>query len=246
MQKRFSALLALLLVLALSLAVQAQPATVTLPAAGGTGYDQVYSQVHAQLQRHLGYLLSPATIADLARRLSEQVVARLGGGTGTPPEPQPAPAPQPVPKPQPVPEPQPAPAPEPAPALRTGLTVDEARMVELVNQERAKAGLKPLAVDMRLVETARAKSRDLIEENYFGHISPKLGSPFEQMQRAGISYRYAGENLAGAPTVDRAHAALMKSPGHRANILSPHFTRIGVGIVDGGPYGKMFTQQFVG
>jgi uncharacterized protein YkwD len=99
---------------------------------------------------------------------------------------------------------------------------------------------------MRLVETARAKSRDLIEENYFGHISPKLGSPFEQMQRAGISYRYAGENLAGAPTVDRAHAALMKSPGHRANILSPHFTRIGVGIVDGGPYGKMFTQQFVG
>lgn len=247
MRKRFSALLALLLVLALSFAVQAQP-TVTIHASGGATYVQVYQQVYTQLERQLGSLLSPATLADLARRISQQVVERLGAGTSTPP--QPAPQPEPAPVPQPAPQPQPAPnpqlAPQPAPAPQKGLTVDEARLVELVNQERAKAGLKPLAVDLRLVQTARAKSQDLIDENYFGHISPKLGSPFDQMQRAGISYRYAGENLAGAPTVDQAHAALMKSPGHRANILSPHFTHIGVGIVDGGPYGKMFTQQFIG
>ena len=56
----------------------------------------------------------------------------------------------------------------------------------------------------------------------------------------------AGENLAGAPTVERAHSGLMNSPGHRANILNPNFTHVGIGIVDGGPYGKMYTQTFIG
>ncbi len=60
---------------------------------------------------------------------------------------------------------------------------------------------------MRLVETARAKSADMVANDYFGHISPPdLGSPFDQMHRAGIAYRTAGENLAGAPpTAAAAH-----------------------------------------
>ncbi len=127
-----------------------------------------------------------------------------------------------------------------------GLTADESRMLELVNQERQKAGLKPLKIDMRLVDLSRKKSQDMIDNNYFGHTSPTYGTPFDALKNNGISYRYAGENLAGAPTVERAHSGLMNSPGHRANILNPNFTHIGIGIVEGGPYGKMYTQTFIG
>lgn len=157
----------------------------------------------------------------------------------------PAPAWGPVPQPAPEPVAQPTPL-VPRPAAQQGvITEDEARMLQLVNEERAKVGLKPLAIDLKLVELAREKSKDMIEKGYFGHISPTYGSPFDMMKAAGISYRMAGENIAGASTVDRAHVALMNSPGHRANILNPNFTHVGIGIVDGGPYGKMFTQMFV-
>ena len=119
-------------------------------------------------------------------------------------------------------------------------------MLNLVNAERQKAGLLPLQNDMRLVDQSRKKSRDMIEKGSFAHTSPTYGTPFEALKNNGISYRYAGENLAGAPTVQRAHSSLMNSPGHRANILNPNFTHIGIGIVDGGPYGKMYTQTFIG
>lgn len=152
----------------------------------------------------------------------------------------------PVPQPQPQPQPSPAPAPTPAPAPAGQLTAEEQQMVNLVNAERVKAGLQPLQVDMTLVRLARMKSQDMIDKNYFAHQSPTYGSPFDMMRNYGVSFRYAGENLAGNQTVERAHAALMNSPGHRANILNPNFTHIGIGIVAGGPYGKMFTQMFVG
>ncbi|MGI5839101.1 MAG: peptidoglycan-binding protein [bacterium] len=131
-------------------------------------------------------------------------------------------------------------------AVPTSLSVDEAKMVEMVNRERALVGLIPLAVDKQLVLVARAKAQDMIDKGYFAHQSPTYGSPFEQMRAAGISYRYAGENLAGAPTLDQAHSGLMNSEGHRKNILNPNFTHIGIGVVTGGPYGKMFVQSFIG
>lgn len=153
-------------------------------------------------------------------------------------------------KPQPqTPAPSPSqPKPEtPAPSTPDvkGLTADESKMLELVNQERQKLGLKPLTIDMRLVDISRKKSKDMIDNNYFGHTSPTYGTPFDALKNNGVSYRYAGENLAGAPTVERAHSGLMNSPGHRANILNPNFTHIGIGVVEGGPYGKMFTQTFI-
>jgi len=119
-------------------------------------------------------------------------------------------------------------------------------MVDLVNGERTSRGLKPLQVDVRLVKTARMKSADMISNKYFGHISPVHGSPFDMMKAAGITYRKAGENIAGSGSVAQAHTGLMNSAGHRANILDPAYTRIGIGIVKGGPYGYMFTQQFIG
>ncbi len=169
------------------------------------------------------------------------------------PVPQPpVPAPQPEPeKPLPEPEPQPpAPPEEPDPGkpapVPAGMTEQEKLMVELVNAERAKAGLEPLSVDMRLTELARKKSQDMIDKGYFSHTSPTYGSPFDMMKAAGIQYRTAGENLAGAATVKSAHNALMQSDGHRKNILNPNYDHIGVGIIDGGPYGLMVTQMFTG
>lgn len=119
-------------------------------------------------------------------------------------------------------------------------------MLNLVNQERATAGLKPLTMELSVVKLARMKSQDMIDKSYFSHTSPTYGSPFDMMKTYGVTYRYAGENLAGNQTVERAHTALMNSEGHRANILNANFTHVGIGIVDGGPYGKMFTQMFIG
>jgi len=146
----------------------------------------------------------------------------------------------------------PAPQPQSQPQTQlqsqpvSGLNSDEQKMVDLVNQERARAGLAPLQVDMALVKLARMKAQDMIDKGYFSHTSPTYGSPFDMMKAAGVQYRYAGENLAGAPTVESAHANLMNSSGHRANILNSSYTRVGIGVVSGGPYGKMFVQMFTG
>ena len=143
------------------------------------------------------------------------------------------------------------PTPDPDPGSNptdniSGLTAEEQQMINLVNQERTSRGLKPLTVDMTLVKTARMKSNDMIAKNYFAHQSPTYGSPFDLMKSQGVTYRTAGENLAGAGSVQSAHNNLMNSPGHRANILNPNFTHIGIGIVKGGPYKMMFTQHFIG
>jgi uncharacterized protein YkwD len=120
----------------------------------------------------------------------------------------------------------------------------EAQMLELVNQERAKAGLQPLAPDLELREVARLHSTDMFRRCYFAHATPEGRSPFDRMHEAGVQFRTAGENLALAPTLTIAHHGLMNSPGHRANILQREFGRVGVGIMDGGLRGLMVTQNF--
>lgn len=119
-------------------------------------------------------------------------------------------------------------------------------MLNLVNSERSKMGLRPLQADLKLTQVARLKSQDMIAKNYFSHTSPTYGSPFNMMKTYGITYRTAGENLAGNGSVTGAHTSLMNSSGHRANILNSNYTHVGIGIVSGGRYGMMFTQMFVG
>ncbi|MEW6242897.1 MAG: CAP domain-containing protein [Bacillota bacterium] len=154
--------------------------------------------------------------------------------------------PQPVPQPAPQSAPAPAPIPAPSSPPSVGLAAEEQQMLNLVNAERQKQGLRPLIAHAGLTELARKKSRDMIQNNYFSHISPTYGSPFDMMRAAGISYRTAGENIAGASTVERAHLALMNSDGHRRNILNPAYTHVGIGIIRGGAYGLMITQMFIG
>lgn len=119
-------------------------------------------------------------------------------------------------------------------------------MVNLLNQERVRNGMAALQVDARLVNVARMKAQDMLTRGYFDHTSPTYGSPFDMMRAAGITYRTAGENLAGATDAQTAHTALMNSPGHRANILNSSFTAVGVGAVSGSQYGMLFAQEFIG
>lgn len=125
------------------------------------------------------------------------------------------------------------------------LSADEQEMVRLVNEARAENNVKPLEVDFKLSNVARVKSQDMINNNYFDHNSPTYGSPFDMMKSFKVNFSQAGENIAGNQTVQAAHTSLMNSPGHRKNILNPNFTHIGVGIKNGGNYGKMFTQMFM-
>lgn len=120
----------------------------------------------------------------------------------------------------------------------------EEEMLRLVNAERTAQGLPPLVMDEGLRAVAREHARDMFARGYFSHYSPEGLSPFDRLQSAGIRYLAAGENLALAPTVEVAHEGLMNSPGHRRNILSPDFLRVGIGAMDGGLRGIMFAQEF--
>jgi uncharacterized protein YkwD len=120
----------------------------------------------------------------------------------------------------------------------------EDRMLAMVNQERTSRGLKPLRMNQQAREVARAHSEDMFARGYFSHVDPDGKDPFQRMNDAGIHFQAAGENLALAPTLELAHNGLMNSPGHRANILSTDFGTVGIGVIDGGPYGLMITQDF--
>jgi uncharacterized protein YkwD len=135
----------------------------------------------------------------------------------------------------------------PLPFKPSVTSVDEAgelQMLVLTNQERAANGVGPLTMDTQLVAVARTHSEDMWDQQYFSHVNPAGQSPFDRMHAVGISYETAGENLALAPSVDAANTGLMHSPGHRANILDPDFHHVGMGIIDGGIYGKMVTEDF--
>ncbi len=121
------------------------------------------------------------------------------------------------------------------------------KVVELVNAERAKAGLKALKMNTELSKVATLKSQDMAKNNYFDHNSPTYGSPFDMMKKYGISYRTAGENIAmGQTTPEQVMNGWMNSPGHRANILKASFTEIGVGIAKNSSGRLYWTQQFIG
>ena len=118
------------------------------------------------------------------------------------------------------------------------------QVLNLVNRERAANGLSSLKLDDTLSRYAAVKSQDMHDSGYFSHTSPTYGSPFDMMKSFGITYNYAGENIAmGYTTPDAVVTAWMNSAGHRANILSANFTTMGIGYVADGGY---WTQWFIG
>ncbi len=127
------------------------------------------------------------------------------------------------------------------------ITIDEESekmMVDLINKERISRGLKTLEFDSHLRTIARAHSEDMFKRGYFSHYSPEGLTVADRASSVGIDFLIIGENLAYAPNVSLAHQGLMNSEGHRANILSTDYGRLGIGVLDGGVYGRMFTQVF--
>lgn len=151
---------------------------------------------------------------------------------------QPATITNPTPQP-PTPEPV-----EPSQTAVTEMTAEENLMLQLVNEQRVNNGLKPLKPMRQLNELARKKSQDMIDNNYFSHTSPTYGSFANMVYNAGIRFRSVGENLAQARNAKHAFILFMASPGHKANILNPNFTHIGLGVIPY-KYGVTVTQLFI-
>jgi uncharacterized protein YkwD len=117
-------------------------------------------------------------------------------------------------------------------------------MLAMINSERIKAGLSALVADGLLTQTARKHSADMFTRGYFSHNTPEGLTPFNRLHAAKINYLYAGENLAFASTLLKAHEGLMHSPDHRANILNRKYHKVGIGILENQEYGLLITQEF--
>ena len=126
------------------------------------------------------------------------------------------------------------------PQIERWLTIEDAILQE-VNDLRAARGLSRLRPHPLLSEIARRHSHDMIERNYFDHITPELHSPDERVRhRMGDVISDLAENLwmrLGAlpyespeETAQTIVANWLSSPGHRDNLLEPHFTHLGVGF----------------
>ena len=126
------------------------------------------------------------------------------------------------------------------------LTADELETFNLINQQRANNGLSALKVDSELQRVARIKAQDMVSNNYFAHESPTYGTPFNMMKNFGISYKTAGENIAGNSSNSGAVTAWMNSSGHRANILNSSYNYTGLAVVSSPRYGKIYVQMFIG
>jgi uncharacterized YkwD family protein len=135
---------------------------------------------------------------------------------------------------------QPAPSAPSSQPAQTGSY--EQQVLDLVNKYRADAGLSPLKWSSQLSAMAKDKAVDMYTNHYFDHNSPTYGSPFDMMRSYGISYNYAGENIAmGQRTPQEVMTAWMNSQGHRENILNPHYTTIGIAYYNG-----EWVQEFIG
>ena len=126
------------------------------------------------------------------------------------------------------------------------LTKDEKETFNLINKKRTEAGLLPLFIDAELQNIARLKALEMVDENYFSHISPTYGSPFDMIKSFKILYKTAGENIAGNSSNIEAVNAWMNSEGHKENVLNNSYNYTGIAVVNSHKYGKIYVQIFIG
>ncbi|MFJ4819716.1 CAP domain-containing protein [Streptomyces sp. NPDC088801] len=128
-----------------------------------------------------------------------------------------------------------------------GLAGTAAAVIDLTNRERTRAGLPPLAADPLLTAAAQAHSADMVARAFYAHTAPDGSQPWDRAAAAGSTRRAIGENIAcGQRSPADVVEGWMNSPGHRANILEPGFTHIGIGFAGGGRAGTYWTQLFGG
>jgi uncharacterized protein YkwD len=131
-----------------------------------------------------------------------------------------------------------------APLARASASPAEKQIFDQLNQERQKAGLAALEWNELVAEAARAHSRALAERGTLSHQFSNEAPLQERVASRGVRFTVAAENLALIEHVEDAHLALMNSSGHRANMLSPRYNAVGIGVIE--QKGKIFvTQDFV-
>ena len=124
------------------------------------------------------------------------------------------------------------------------LSAQEQTAGNLLNSDRARYNLAPLAVDPALCRIARIKSQDMRDNQYFAHTSPTYGDVRSMLRRFGYDFSSAGENIAHHASVEKAQAAFLSSPGHRKNIMSTAYTKVGLGVAIGSAGDVYLTQIF--
>jgi len=110
------------------------------------------------------------------------------------------------------------------------LSAQEREAGNLLNSDRSRYNLPALTIDPALSSIARIKSQDMLSGGYFAHTSPTYGDVRAMLTHFSYPYTAAGENIARYATLEKAQAALMSSPGHRRNILSTAYQKVGIGI----------------
>ena len=119
------------------------------------------------------------------------------------------------------------------------------RVIDLVNEERANVGLPELKEDKRLDAVAQGHSEDMAENDFFDHTNLQGKSPFDRLSDNNIRFMAAGENIAwGHTSPEEVVEGWMESTGHRENILSENFGKIGVGIAESSYNTFYWTQVF--
>lgn len=109
----------------------------------------------------------------------------------------------------------------------------EQKLLAMIDASRAEAHLSALKPDDALAAVARAHSADMQAHGFFGHVSPTAGTLEDRLRAVHLLRSLTGENVALAASAREAHESLMESPGHRAVILDPEFTHVGIGVVAG-------------
>ena len=119
--------------------------------------------------------------------------------------------------------------------------LNQREILDIVNQERGKAGLQPLGFNVRLSAIAEGKAVDMINKQYFAHVSPSGTDVAQLAKMYGYEYIFLGENLAMGDFFSSKDVmeGWMNSPGHRANILNKNYTEIGISALRGNYQGRV-------
>jgi uncharacterized protein YkwD len=118
---------------------------------------------------------------------------------------------------------------------RVSAEAAEQDVLALVNRDRAAAGLGAVTWDAQLADIARAHSRDMADHDFVGHVSPRTGTALDRVHKGGLTPELILENVGRAYSAQEVESGFMASPGHRANVVEPRATKLGVGVVLGAP-----------
>ena len=121
-------------------------------------------------------------------------------------------------------------------------------LIEMLNETRRGAGLPELTEHAGLREVALGHSRDMVANDYIGHQSPRSGTPADRVRTSGLQSGLVLENIGRGYSAAEIHRGLMESPGHRANLVNPDVSHVGIGVVaqpEGARSAFIVTEVFV-